>query len=150
MATLIVASTTSGAGKTALAAGLNALLEKDDEISASGIDVVEGSSGDPAADLKLAEETDALVVLVCGYDDDAPAAAAEYGSRLAGVVINNVPVYRRNEVETQDRAAHRRSGSKADRVAAGRPPAAGADRRPGCGTHGRDRGCLRGEYEPAD
>ena len=101
MATLIVASTTSGAGKTALAAGLKALLERDDEISASGIDVVEGSSGDPAADVRLAEEADALVVLVCGYNDDAPAAAAEYGSRLAGVVINNVPVYRRNEVETQ-------------------------------------------------
>ena len=101
MATLIVASTTSGAGKTALAAGLKALLERDDEIYASGIDVVEGSSGDPTADLRLAEESDALVVLVCGYNDDARAAAAEYGSRLAGVVINNVPVYRRNEVETR-------------------------------------------------
>ena len=101
MATLIVASTTSGAGKTALAAGLKALLERDDEISASGIDVVEGSTGDPSADLRQAEEADALVVLVGGYNDDAPAAAAEYGSRLAGVVINNVPVYRRNEVETQ-------------------------------------------------
>ncbi len=101
MATLIVASTTSGAGKTALAAGLKALLERDAEIAASGIDVVEGSSDDPAADLKLAEEADALVVLVCGHNDDAPAAAAEYGSRLAGVVINNVPVYRQNEVETR-------------------------------------------------
>ncbi len=103
MATLIVASTQRGAGKTALAAGLKALLEQDDEIGASGsaLDVVEGSSGDPSADLKLAEETDALVVLVCGYNDDAPSAAAAYGSRLAGVVINNVPVYRQNEVESQ-------------------------------------------------
>ena len=101
MATLIVASTTRGAGKTALAAGLKALLEGDDEVAASGIDLVEGSSGDPSADIRLAEEADALVVLVCAYNDDAPAAAAEYGSRLAGVVINNVPVYRRNEVETR-------------------------------------------------
>ena len=87
MATLIVASTTSGAGKTTLAAGIAALLEQDghthrarDRLS----HVVEGSSGDPMADLKLAEKTDALVVLVCGYNDDVPTAAAPYGSRLAG------------------------------------------------------------------
>ena len=103
MATLIVASTASGAGKTALTAGLTALLEQDDELASSGasLDVVEGSSGDPPADLKMAEESDALVVLVCGHEDDVPAAAAAYGSRLAGVVINNVPVYRRNEIDMQ-------------------------------------------------
>ena len=114
MATLIVASTTRGAGKTALAAGLKALLEQDDAIAASGsaLDVVEGSSGDPSADLKLAEKTDALVVLVCGHNDDVQTAAAAYGSRLAGVVINNVPVYRRNEVDTQVTAQIAAAGIK--------------------------------------
>ena len=103
MATLIVASTTSGAGKTTLAAGITALLEQDGHITASrsSLDVVEGSSGDPTADIRLAEKTDALVVLVCGYNDDVPAVAAPYGSRLAGVIINNVPVYRRNELDAQ-------------------------------------------------
>ena len=103
MATLIVASTTSGAGKTTLAAGIAALLEQDGRIDASrsSLDLVEGSSGDPMADLKLAEKTDALVVLVCGYNDDVPAAAAPYGTRLAGVIVNNVPVYRRNEFDTR-------------------------------------------------
>ena len=103
MATLIVASTTSGAGKTTLAAGIAALLEQDGRITASrsSLDLVEGSSGDPMADLKLAEKTDALVVLVCGYNDDVPAAAAPYGSRLAGVIINNVPIYRRNELDSR-------------------------------------------------
>ena len=103
MATLIVASTTSGAGKTTLAAGITALLEQDGRIAASrsSLDVVEGSSGDPMADLKLAEKTDALVVLVCGYNDDVPTAAAPYGTRLAGVIVNNVPVYRRNEFDSR-------------------------------------------------
>ena len=103
MATLIVASTTRGAGKTTLAAGITALLEQDGDIAASrsSLDVVEGSSGDPIADLMLAEKSDALVVLVCGYNDDVPAAAAAYGSRLAGVIINNVPLYRRNEFDTR-------------------------------------------------
>ena len=53
------------------------------------------------ADLKLAEKTDALVVLVCGYNDDVPAAAAPYGTRLAGVIVNNVPIYRRNELDSR-------------------------------------------------
>ena len=103
MATLIVASTTRGAGKTTLAAGITALIEQDGDIAASrsSLDVVEGSSGDPNADLRHAEETDALVVLVCGYNDDVPAAATPYGSRLAGVIVNNVPLYRRNEFDTR-------------------------------------------------
>ncbi len=63
--------------------------------------VVEGSTGTPVADLRLAAEVDGLVLLVGAYGDDLVEEAAAYGGRLAGVVVNNVPQYRHHDVETR-------------------------------------------------
>ncbi len=145
MATLIIASTSPKAGKTAVAAGLAAHFGRDGlstalsassnedaqalarivsnaEVikaptwdadglrraaaviskSAGHVDavVVEGSTGQTEVDLRLSEEMDGLVVLVAGYGDNVVEAAKPYGDRLAGVIINNVPQYRRHHVET--------------------------------------------------
>jgi BioD-like phosphotransacetylase family protein len=66
-----------------------------------GIVVIEGKTGDSGANLDLAEATDALVLLVAKAGDDILPAASSYGSRLAGVIINNVPRYRSHELESR-------------------------------------------------
>lgn len=67
----------------------------------SKIVVIEGKTGDHAANLALAEETDGLVLLVAQTADDILPSANSYGSRLAGVIINSVPRYRTHDVETR-------------------------------------------------
>ncbi len=63
--------------------------------------IIEGKTGNHADNLALAEETDALVLLVGTPLDDILHAASSYGSRLAGVVINSVPKYQAHEVESR-------------------------------------------------
>ena len=65
------------------------------------IAVIEGKTGDHAANLALAEQTDSLVVLVSQVADDTLPAAVSYGSRLAGVILNAVPRYRTHDVEAR-------------------------------------------------
>ncbi len=65
---------------------------------ASKIAIVEGSSN-TAANIELANATDGLVLLIVRYGEDVAAVAKEYGSRLAGVVINGLPKYRTEEVD---------------------------------------------------
>ncbi len=140
MATLIIASISDRAGKTALAAALavkmgsektpaalgkavNADTDADDNVDAatfarllpespaasgaigditakiskstgdSRVVIIEGSSN-VKFNLKLAEATDGLILLVARYGEGISAAASEYGSRLAGVVVNALPRYR--------------------------------------------------------
>jgi BioD-like phosphotransacetylase family protein len=62
------------------------------------IAIVEGSSS-AQANLDLANATDGLVLLVVRYGEDVAAVAKEYGSRLAGVVINGLPKYRTEEID---------------------------------------------------
>ena len=72
------------------------------EIAGPGqIAVIEGKTGNHAANLALAEETDGLVVLVAQTADDTLPAASSYGSRLAGVIINFVPRYRVHDIESR-------------------------------------------------
>ena len=73
----------------------------------AGVVVVELADGlDPAA---FAEALDARVLLVLGYPlgfaGDSPAAVAALGDRLAGVVVNAVPPYRRGEAARQAASA---------------------------------------------
>ncbi|MFP6594884.1 MAG: DRTGG domain-containing protein [Dehalococcoidia bacterium] len=155
MPTLLVVSTSPGAGKTAFAAtyaarlladgatvslgkafgavddvdaaALNTLVDgaktidpivvsgdpTDDQVKqaaqaaggsdSSAVTVIEGLSGNHAANRSLADELDASVVLVAGQSDfkSAIEAAPVYGDRLAGVVINNAPRHRGHDLETE-------------------------------------------------
>ena len=62
-----------------------------------GLAIVEGSS-DATANLNLANDVDGLVILIATYGEDITTSAAEYGSRLAGVIINGLPKFRSNQV----------------------------------------------------
>jgi BioD-like phosphotransacetylase family protein len=145
MATLIIASISDRAGKTALAAALAvkmasentpvalgkatigdsasdadaatfaSLLPENPVVSGplgdiasniagisksagdSDVVIIEGSS-DPELNLKLAESTDGLILLLARYGEGISGAAKKYGSRLAGVVINALPRYRGEDV----------------------------------------------------
>ncbi len=144
MPTLIVAATSPGAGKTAIAAAIadhisggerkvaasaawsndfsdlkaalgdnvpeQPLADQSASVAeiataisnlASEVNIVEGKTGDHATNLSLAEETDALVLLVGTPADDILHPASSYGSRLAGVIINAVPRYQSHEVESR-------------------------------------------------
>ena len=121
MPSIIISSISASKGKSALAAAIISRLRYDDvpvisaadtgdlfatddgvkavaaeaiEPSASSVSVIEGSSGDPMSDRDLAEKLDASVILVAGLDEDVKSAVAEYGERLAAVVLNKVPRYR--------------------------------------------------------
>ncbi len=121
MPAIIISSISESAGKSTVAAALvahvrdsgrslnaaggfgglfddDALVSKLDaaEIEASddAVSIIEGSSGDAASDLELAERADASVVLIGTLEDDIEMNAQEYGDRLAGVVINRVTRYR--------------------------------------------------------
>lgn len=153
MATLIIASISDRAGKTALAAALAVRMGAEgsktavgkasdgesadaalfasllpDNPSASGsvaditsgvweapagkdIAIIEGSS-DVQSNLKLAEATDGLVLLVARYGEGIATAAKEYGSRLAGVVINALPKYRGEDAEGRLAADIEDAGTK--------------------------------------
>ena len=64
----------------------------------SKIVIVEGSS-DASSNLDLAIATDGLVLLVVRYGEGIASAAKEYGSRLAGVIINGLPKYRAEDAD---------------------------------------------------
>jgi uncharacterized protein len=145
MATLIIASISDRAGKTAIAAALAVRMGTDESPIAVGratsgdasgdgerdsgvfasllpgnpsvsgsvdsiastissaaggakITIVEGSS-DTQSNLQLANATDGLVLLVARYGEGLTAVAKEYGSRLAGVIVNGLPKYRAEDAE---------------------------------------------------
>jgi hypothetical protein len=138
MATLVIASISDRAGKTAIAAALASLLSLEDSLASTGkaitgdpvndadanafatllpnnptfsgsvdeiatnisqssddtnIAIIEGSA-DVQSNLRLADATDGLVLLVGRYGENITEVVREYGSRLAGVVVNAVPKYR--------------------------------------------------------
>jgi BioD-like phosphotransacetylase family protein len=70
---------------------------------ASAISVIEGLSGNHAANRSLADELDASVVLVAGQSDykSAIEAAPAYGDRLSGVIINNAPRHRGHDLDSE-------------------------------------------------
>ena len=156
MATLIIASISDRAGKTALAAALAVKFGSDNSPVALGkasstrkgygadaalfasllpenpavsgeigdiasqiskladkskVVIIEGSS-DPRFNLKLAETTDGLILLVARYGENIPGAAKKYGSRLVGVVINALPRYRGEDVRGSVTADIEAAGTK--------------------------------------
>ena len=74
--------------------GVNQVNVEALDVSASSVAIIEGSSGDSQTDVELAERLDASIVLVVGLDEEIEPAAAAYGDRLAGVILNKVPRYR--------------------------------------------------------
>ena len=127
MPSIIISSISESQGKSAVAAtiigrlrndgaqvlsaaGTGDLFSGDDGVkkvaadviqpSASDVAVIEGSTGDVAAHLELAEKLDANVVLLAEMDEDVRSAAESYGERLAGVVLNRVPRYRDVHADT--------------------------------------------------
>lgn len=64
----------------------------------SKITIVEGSS-DTKSNVELANATDGLVLLIARYGEGIASAAKEYGSRLAGVIINGLPKYRAEDAD---------------------------------------------------
>ena len=123
MPSIIVSSINESAGKSALIAAIISRLRREqvpvksiadvgelfvddtgvEDMSVAEIDasvatahhIVEGSSGDHAADIALADSIDAHIVLVATMDDaDIESVATMLGDRLAGVIINKVPRYR--------------------------------------------------------
>ena len=88
----------------------------------AGVVVVElTDSLDPA---QFAETLDARVVMVLGYPPgtafETPAGIAALGDRFAGVVVNAVPPYRRDEAKRQAASGHRRAGRGAGTPGSGR------------------------------
>ena len=77
----------------------------------AGVVIIEGSS-DPQFNLQLAEATDGLVLLVARYGEGISVAAGEYGSRLAGVVINATPRYRGEDISGRVAADIETAGTK--------------------------------------
>jgi BioD-like phosphotransacetylase family protein len=75
------------------------------------ITIVEGSS-DTQSNLQLANATDGLILLVVRYGDGLSAVAKEYGSRLAGVIINGLPKYRAEDAGGTLAADLESSGTK--------------------------------------
>jgi len=78
---------------------------------AGTIAIVEGSSN-TAANIELANATDGLVLLIVRYGENVDSIAKEYGSRLAGVVINGLPKYRTEEVAGKITAEIEAAGTK--------------------------------------
>ncbi len=63
--------------------------------------IIDGVSGNIEYNLRLAEETDGRVLLICNHQDDITESASYLGYRLAGVVYNRLPPYR--VIEYQNR-----------------------------------------------
>ena len=78
---------------------------------ASKIAIVEGSSN-AEANIELANATDGLVLLIVRYGEDVASVAKQYGSRLAGVVLNGLPKYRTEEVDGKITADIEAAGTK--------------------------------------
>lgn len=91
-----IASNISGISKTA---------------GGSRVVIIEGSS-DVQFNLQLAGATDGLVLLVARYGEGISVIASEYGSRLAGVVINALPRYRGEDVSGRVAADIETAGTK--------------------------------------
>jgi BioD-like phosphotransacetylase family protein len=77
----------------------------------SKIAIVEGSS-DTQSNLQLASSTDGLVLLIARYGEGISAVAKEYGTRLAGVIINILPKYRAEDADGTLAADLEESGAK--------------------------------------
>lgn len=63
--------------------------------------IVEGLSGAPELNRRLAEELDAQVLLVAGWGDDPVPMAKSLGRRLIGAVYNGLPRYRSHALTTK-------------------------------------------------
>lgn len=67
----------------------------------SALNIVEGLSGETEVNSQLAIALDARVIVVAGLKDDIVPFASSFGDRLVGVVINNLPRFRRHLLETE-------------------------------------------------
>jgi BioD-like phosphotransacetylase family protein len=63
--------------------------------------LVEGLSGAPELNRRLAEELGAQILLVTGWGDDPVPTATALGPRLIGVLYNGLPRYRQHELNTR-------------------------------------------------
>ncbi|MBM3958870.1 MAG: phosphotransacetylase family protein [SAR202 cluster bacterium] len=63
--------------------------------------IVEGLSGSPELNLRLAEELDAQILIVAAWGDDPLAAARTFGRRTLGVIYNALPRYREHTLRTK-------------------------------------------------
>ncbi len=126
MPSIIISSISESAGKSALAAatisrlrhdgvdvvssvdtgelfsedgGVELVASDDIDASSGSVSIIEGSTGEPEADVAMAEKLDANIVLVAGLDEDVGATAPGYGPRLSGIVLNKVPRYREVHAE---------------------------------------------------
>lgn len=125
MPSIVFASISSAVGKSAIAAsvarhlaiagkrvvasgslaaaleGLERVRFADDSaprVPRGSVGVFEGASGDSGDVMRIADELDAHVVLVANLGEDVVGASAAYGTRLAGVVWNQVPRYRQYDL----------------------------------------------------
>ncbi len=64
------------------------------EFKGAAVAVVEGRAGDEQFNLTLAETLDGLIIIVASNEEDISAARKAYGSRFAGMILNNIPQYR--------------------------------------------------------
>jgi len=99
-------------GSPAISGSAGDIASKISGSAGSGkISIVEGSS-DTKANLELANSTDGLVLLIARYGEGISAVAKEYGSRLAGVIINGLPKYRSEDADGTLAADLEASGTK--------------------------------------
>ena len=63
------------------------------------IKIIEAASTDPNANLKLADQLDANILIVNAENSDLNDLANLYGSRLGGVILNKTPKYKRTIYE---------------------------------------------------
>jgi BioD-like phosphotransacetylase family protein len=113
---LIVANGGGGDDLTALLPGATVLTSDPGSAAAAasgaGTDVaiVEGPSGDPAANLNIARALDARVIVIGNTGDNLAAAARAYGDRLAGVLVNSLGRYRSHAIDTELKPALESAG----------------------------------------
>jgi len=99
-------------GSPALSGAISDIASNISNSAGAGkISIVEGSSN-TAANIELANATDGLVLLIVRYGENVASIAKEYGSRLAGVVINGLPKYRTEEVAGKITAEIEAAGTK--------------------------------------
>jgi BioD-like phosphotransacetylase family protein len=72
--------------------------------------IVEGLTGAPELNRRLAEELDAQILLVSGWGDDPVPVARSLGRQLIGVVSGGLPRYRQHTLETKFRPALEAAG----------------------------------------
>ena len=99
-------------GSPALSGAISDIASNISNSAGAGkIAIVEGSSN-TAANIELANATDGLVLLIVRYGENVASIAKEYGSRLAGVVMNGLPKYRTEEVAGKITAEIEAAGTK--------------------------------------